>query len=200
MATRAPVAFGEPQRPAASGAPDGSARHILVVRAHIEYACWSEASPGIEEHLGEDDVRAEVRRAFDRSLGARRFVADAMTVYDRSVLAFALAFTGVEDDARLAGRLLEDAGGFTTEHPWEYLTPEQLARAVPAADWMHGMRAMGAGASGALAATQTHPIALPFALVMSAGAILSVVLLARSHARARRLEVLRRHLSRIHGS
>jgi hypothetical protein len=187
-------------RSAAADAPEGSPRHVLVVRAHIEYACWSEASPGIEEHLGVDAVRAEVRRAFERSVGSRRFVPDAMTIYDRNVFAFALAFSGVEDDARLAGRLLDDAFGFTTEHPWEYLTPGQMAQAVPATDWMHAMRAVGAALAGALAASRTHPAALPLAAIMFAGAILSVVLLVRSRARAKRLQVLANHLLRIQGA
>jgi hypothetical protein len=184
-------------RSSASGAVDGSPRHVLVVRAHIEYACWSEASPGIEEHLGTDEVRAEVHRAFDRSVGSRRFVPDAMTVHDRNVFAFAMALSGDEDDARLAGRLLDDAGGFTTEHPWEYLSYGQLAAAVPAADWMHAIRAMGAALAGALAASRTHPAALPLAATMYAGALLSVILLVRSRARANRLEGLANHLRRI---
>jgi hypothetical protein len=187
-------------RTAAADAPEGSPRHLLVVRAHIEHARFADASPGLAEHLGDEAVRTELRQAFARSLGSPRFVPDAMTVYDRSVLAFALAFTGEEEDAHVAGRLLDDAGGVTAEHPWEYLTPDQLAQAVPAADWTHALRALGAVAAGAVAAASAHPVARPLAAVLVAGAAVSVVLLVRSRQRTRRLDVLRRHLLRIHGS
>jgi hypothetical protein len=173
-------------REAASAAPEGSPRHTLVAMAHVEFACWSDESPGLDTHLGDDEVRREVHAAYERSLGSPHYRPDRMSLFDRSLFAFAFAWSGAEDDAAIGGRLLDEMNGVVPEYPWEYRPAVGPRQAGPDADWGHFMRAGGCALLAGFVTVQPNPWSLPIAAGAGLAGAACAWFGARSFARVRR--------------
>lgn len=120
-------------REAAEAAPPGGAHGALVVDAHIEH--------GLDDgdlfiYFSQQQVRAEIYQAAQRSIGHPDFTRGYGWLYALS--AFALCFT-LMGDQRAAAATFGRMDGLATESPWDYLG-DAATEFAKARDWALGAK------------------------------------------------------------
>ncbi len=108
----------------------GTELSVLLADAHIERALYpvhfENDRDALDVYLQRDDVREEVARAYDASLGAKDFQENRATLFSRH--AFALWFYLVDDKKRLRRELLK-IGPRISKNTWQVVGPGTLAKA-----------------------------------------------------------------------
>ncbi|MFB9368284.1 hypothetical protein ACWCYY_30045 [Kitasatospora sp. NPDC001664] len=104
-------------------APVGSRLAELVVLAHLEH--WLDLESGEDsQYLGSRQVVAELREAYERSVGHPDYRREPGWQGAHNTFAMALAMVGEKFYAR---RLFEELDDAVTEFPWQYLDRDPVA-------------------------------------------------------------------------
>ncbi|MEU4559020.1 hypothetical protein AB0F72_11565 [Actinoplanes sp. NPDC023936] len=122
-------------RDAAAAAPPGSPHGVLVAEAHIEHVLELDGRPAMLGYLAQEQVRAEIYQAAQRSIWDPAFTRGYGWL--EALSTFALVFT-LLDDQRAAASAFGPLGNLATEHPWDYLSDDPVGEFRKARSWALG--------------------------------------------------------------
>jgi hypothetical protein len=122
-------------REAMQAAPPGGPHAVLVAEAHIEHVFDGNNRSDMLGHLGNEQVRAEIYQAAQRSIWHPDFRRGYGWL--EALSTFALLFM-LLDDQRAAASVFTALGNMGTRHPWTYVNEDVVTQIQQARAWAFG--------------------------------------------------------------